>query len=228
MKIQFVPPVASITVDCVIFGFDGKKMEILLIKRGSEPEAGKWALPGGFMEKEETMDEAAKRVLNLLTGVNGIYMEQCYTFGKLDRHPLARVITVSYYALVDSTNYKLKPSWHASETKWFEISEMPKLAFDHKEIFDVALKTLKKEVTIRPIGFELLPTKFTLTDLQNLYEVILGEELDRRNFRRKIKAMDILTELNEIRPGAHIGATLFKFNKKKYNELKSGGFDFRL
>ena len=228
MKLQFVPPIASITVDCVIFGFDGKKIEILLIKRGSEPEAGKWALPGGFMEKNETIDDAATRVLNLLTGVSGIYMEQFYTFGKLDRHPLARVITVSYYALVDSTNYKLKPSWHASETEWFDIHEMPKLAFDHKEIFEVALKTLKKEVTIRPIGFELLPAKFTLTDLQNLYEVILGETLDRRNFRRKIKAMNILKELKEIRPGAHIGATLFKFDKKQYNALKSGGFDFRI
>ncbi len=228
MKLQYVSPVASLTVDCVIFGFDGKKMEILLIRRGSEPEAGKWALPGGFMEKEETLDDAATRVLSLLTGMNNIYMEQFHTFGSLNRHPLGRVITVAYYALVDSTNYNLQPSWHASETQWFDISEIPKLGFDHKEIVNTALKTLKKEIAIRPIGFELLPNKFTLTDLQNLYEVILGESLDRRNFRRKLKAMDILIELDEMRPGAHIGATLYKFNKKQYNSLVAEGFDFRL
>jgi 8-oxo-dGTP diphosphatase len=228
MKLQYVSPVASITVDCVIFGFDGKKIEILLIKRGSEPEMGKWALPGGFIEKEETLDDAATRVLSLLTGMSTIYMEQFHTFGSLNRHPLGRVITVAYYALVDSTNYKLQPSWHASETEWFDIAEIPKLGFDHKEIVTTALKTLKKEISIRPIGFELLPSKFTLTDLQNLYEVILGQSLDRRNFRRKLKAMDILIELDEMRPGAHIGATLYKFNKKRYTSLVSEGFDFRL
>ncbi len=227
MKIQYVSPVASITVDCVILGFDGKKMEILLIKRGSEPEFGKWSLPGGFMEKMETVDDAAKRVLGLLTGVSGIYMEQFYTFGRLDRHPLERVVTVGYYALIDSSYYNLKASWHASETKWYDITKIPKLGFDHKEIVDLAIKTLKKEVTIRPIGFELLPTKFTLTDLQNLYELILGEKLDRRNFRRKLKAMDILIELDEVKPGKHVGATLYKFNKKQYNLLKANGFDLR-
>jgi 8-oxo-dGTP diphosphatase len=228
MRVQFLEPVASITVDCVIFGFDGKKLEVLLIKRGSDPEAGKWALPGGFMEKFENLDQAAERVLENLTGVTNVYVEQFQTFGRIDRHPLARVVTVGYYALIDSTHQQLKPSWHASETQWFEIHDLPKLGFDHKEIFEAALKTLKRELTIRPIGFELLPKKFTLTDLQNLYEIILGENLDRRNFRRKIKSMGILTELKEVRPGAHIGATLYKFDKKQYNSLKSKGFDFKL
>ncbi|HXA01432.1 MAG TPA: NUDIX domain-containing protein [Cytophagaceae bacterium] len=228
MKLQYLEPVASITADCVIFGFDGKKMEVLLIKRGSEPEAGKWALPGGFMERRETLDEAATRVLEQLTGVSNIYIEQFHSFSKIDRHPISRVITVGYYALIDSTNQKLKPSWHASETKWFEINKIPKLGFDHAEIFQAALNTLKKEMAIRPIGFELLPTKFTLTDLQNLYEIILEEDLDRRNFRRKILSMGILTELKEVRKGAHIGATLYKFDKKEYNRLKSQGFSYNL
>ena len=226
MKIQFLEPIASITVDCVIFGFDGQKLEVLLIKRGSDPEAGKWALPGGFMEKNETLDDAATRVLDKMTGVSNVYMEQFSTFGKLDRHPMARVITVGYYAMIDSTHSRLNPSWHASETKWFEIKEVPKMPFDHTQIFEKALITLKKELTLRPIGFELLPTKFTLTDLQNLYEIVLDEKLDRRNFRRKIKSMGILTELDEVRPGAHIGATLYKFDKKQYKLLKSNGFSF--
>jgi 8-oxo-dGTP diphosphatase len=228
MQLQYLEPIASITVDCVIFGFDGKKLEVLLIKRASEPEAGKWALPGGFMEKSEDFDQAASRVLEKLTGVGDIFMEQFFAFGNVKRHPISRVVTVAYYALIDSTHHKLKPSWHASETKWFEINKIPKLAFDHTEIYQKALKTLRKEVTLKPIGFELLPSKFTLTDLQNLYEVILEEKLDRRNFRRKILSMGILTELNEVRTGAHVGATLYKFDKKIYNKLKSEGFSFNL
>lgn len=228
MIIQFNPPIASVTVDCVLFGFIDGKLNVLLIKRGSEPEIGKWALPGGFLEKEEDIDIAARRVLELLTGVTNVFMEQFHTFGKPSRHPLARVVTVGYYALIDASHHKLKPSWHASETTWFDISDLPKLAFDHKEIFNLALKTLQKELNISPLVFELLPSKFTLSDLQNLFEIILGRTMDRRNFRRRLKTMDILIELDEVRPGAHVGATLFKFDKKKYKALEEEGFDFSL
>ncbi|MBX9851271.1 MAG: NUDIX domain-containing protein [Cytophagaceae bacterium] len=228
MKQQFLQPFASITVDCVIFGFDGKKLQVLIIKRSSEPEVGKWSLPGGFMEKNETLDDAAQRILEKLTGISNIYMEQFYSFSKLDRHPDARVLTTGYYALIDSNHYKLKPSWFASETKWIEIKNVPKFPFDHTEIFHKALETLQKEVKLRPIGFELLPSKFTLTDLQNLYEVILDQQLDRRNFRRKILAMGILTQLKEVKKGAHKDAYLYKFDKKEYRALTSQGFDFKL
>ncbi|MFM7021954.1 MAG: NUDIX hydrolase [Flavobacteriales bacterium] len=228
MKVQFNEPVASITVDCVLFGFIDGKLNVLLIKRSSDPESGKWALPGGFLEKGEAIDDAAERVLELLTGVNNVFMQQFHTFGNPSRHPIARVVTVGYYALIDAGHHQLKPSWHASETAWFDINEMPKLAFDHNEIFNGALKTLQKELNITPLIFELLPAKFTLSDLQSLFEIILGKTMDRRNFRRRLKTMDILTELDEVRPGAHVGATLFKFNKKRYKELEAEGFDFSL
>ena len=228
MKLQYQPPIASITVDCVLFGFIEGQVHVLLIKRGSEPEIGKWALPGGFLEQKESITEAASRVLELLTGITGVYMEQFHTFGETERHPLARVVTVGYYALIDAAHHNLKPSWHAEETAWFDISKMPKLAFDHKAIFQLALKTLQKELNISPIIFELLPTKFTLSDLQNVFEIILGRTMDRRNFRRRLKTMDILIELDEVRPGAHVGATLFKFDKKKYKTLQAEGFDFSL
>ncbi len=228
MKVQYNSPVASITVDCILFGFKEGELSVLLIKRGSDPEIGKWALPGGFMEKNEDIDEAAERVLELLTGVTGVFMKQFRTYGKPKRHPLARVVTVGYYALIDTGHHKLKPSWHASETTWFDVLNLPKLAFDHNEIFGDALKALQKELNITPLIFELLPSKFTLSDLQNLFESILGKTMDRRNFRRRLKIMDILIELDEIRPGAHAGAALFKFNKKRYKELEEEGFDFSL
>lgn len=226
-KTQFVKSFASITVDCVIFGYNQKKLDVLLIKRDSEPAAGKWALPGGFMEKNETSEESAQRVLQKLTGVSNTYLEQFQFFSDLNRHPMARVVTVGYYALVDPTLYELKPSWHARETRWFDINKIPKMPFDHNLIFERALQTLKKEVKLKPIGFELLPEKFTLSELQNLYEVVVGKELDRRNFRKKLKAMNILKELKEVKEGAHRPARLYKFDKRQYDILlKNNAFNF--
>jgi 8-oxo-dGTP diphosphatase len=225
MKLQYLEPVASITVDCVIFGFDGKKLEVLLIKRGSEPELGKWSLPGGFMEKTETAERAAERVLEQLTGVADIYMDQLRTFSEVNRHPIERVVTVSFYALVKPENHQLTPAWHASEAYWCDIHKLPVLGFDHEKIIKVALHTIKRDVRLKPIGFELLPRKFTLKDLQNLYEAILEEKLDRRNFRRKIKVTNILTELTEVKRGAHKDAVLYKFDKKLYYEISQDGFN---
>lgn len=227
VKTQYLKPFASITVDCVIFGYNEKRLDVLLIKRDSEPEAGKWALPGGFMEKNETTDESAQRVLKKMTGVSNSFMEQFYVFSEHKRNPMGRVVTIGYYALVDPSLYELKPSWHASDAKWFDTNKLPKLAFDHSDIVNKALLTLKKEVKLKPIGFELLPKKFTLSELQNLYEVVVGKTLDRRNFRKKLKAMDILKELNEVKEGAHRPAKLFKFEKKQYNAyLKNNEFHF--
>lgn len=224
MILQYHPPIASITVDCVIFGFNEGKLKVLLIKRASDPEAGKWALPGGFMEPEETLETAAQRVLEMLTGVSDIYMQQLKVFSAPDRHPSARVITVAYYALVNPDNYPLKPSWHASEARWCELDRLPSLGFDHKEILNTAAQTLKKDIQVKPLGFELLPKKFTLRELQDLYESILGNKLDRRNFRRKLKALAILDELKEVKKGAHRDASLYSFNKKAYNKLVKEGY----
>jgi 8-oxo-dGTP diphosphatase len=224
MILQYQPPIASITVDCVLFGFNEGKLKVLLIKRASDPEAGKCALPGGFMEKEETLESAAQRVLEMLTGVSDVFMQQLKVFSALDRHPFERVITVAYYALVNPDNYPLKPSWHASEAYWWELDKLPALSFDHKEIVKTAIQTLKKDIQVKPLGFELLPQKFTLRELQDLYEAILGNQLDRRNFRRKLKALAILKELDEVKKGAHRDASLYSFNKKAYDKLVKEGY----
>ena len=181
MILQYNPPLASITVDCVLFGFNEGKLKVLLIKRSSDPEMGKWALPGGYLEKDETLEKTAQRVLEMLTGLSNIYMEQLKSFSALDRNPLARVITMAYYALVNPANYPLKPSWHASEAYWCELDRLPNLGFDHKKILDTAISFLKKGIQVKPVGFELLPLKFTLKELQDLYEAILGKKMDRRN-----------------------------------------------
>ena len=224
MNLQYQPPIASITVDCVLFGFNEGKLKVLLIKRASDPEAGKWALPGGFMEPSETLETAAQRVLEMLTGVSDVFMQQLKVFSDLDRHPSARVITVAHYALVNPDNYPLKPSWHASEAYWCELDRLPVLGFDHKEILETAEKTLKKDIQVKPLGFELLPQKFTLKELQDLYEAILGNKLDRRNFRRKLKSLAILKELDEVKKGAHRDASLYSFNKKAYDKLVKEGY----
>jgi 8-oxo-dGTP diphosphatase len=225
MNVQFKPPVASITVDCVIFGFNEKKLQVLLIKRSSVPEKGKWALPGGFMELNETSDQAANRVLEQLTGVTNIYMDQVRLYSGVKRHPMARVVTIGYYALINPALYNLKPNIHASDARWFDLDEVPEFPFDHAEIFRDALAFLKRDIRLKPIGFKLLPKKFTLSELQELYEAILDESLDRRNFRKKIKNLDILKELDEVRKGRHKDAFLYKFDKAAYEKFLKRGFE---
>ena len=219
----------NLSVDCVIFGFKNKKLNIMLIKLDVEPGKGNWALPGGNIKSEEDLDEAARRVLLELTSVEKIYMEQLYSFREVDRFPLFRVITIAYYALVKPEKYKLYPGPKASDVKWFRISEVPDLPFDHNKIVSEALKQLKKDIRYKPVGFELLPKKFTLTDLQNLYECIMGHELDKRNFRKKILSMHLLEKLDEKQTGvAHRRPNLYKFDKKNYKILKQKGFNFEL
>ncbi len=175
-----------LTVDCVIFGLDRDDLKIMLIKWKMNPFQGKWALPGGYVHMDEDLDKAAMRVLREETGIDRLFLEQLYTFGGVDRNPDKRAITVAYYALVNLWEYDIHPTADAEKASWFSIDDLPALALDHERIVDIALQRLKGKVRYQPIGFELLPDKFTLTQLQKLYEIVLGESFDKRNFRKKI------------------------------------------
>lgn len=219
----------NLSVDCVIFGFEKSQLEVLLIKLAVEPSLNRWALPGGNVLVDEELEQATQRVLNDLTGVDTIYLEQLAAFGEVTRFPLFRVITIGYYALVKPENYILKPGPHASQARWFKINEVPELPFDHNLILKTALDRLKKDIRYKPVGFELLPPKFTLTQLQTLYESILGRELDKRNFRKKILAMKLLQALDEKEQGvAHRAARLYRFDTEIYENLKQKEVDFEL
>ena len=219
----------ALSVDCIIFGFDEGELKVLLIKRKEEPSSGMWALPGGFVEPTESLDDAAKRVLQELTSIPDMYLEQVYTFGDVNRYPLGRVISVTYYALVKISDYKIKATSKIEDVAWHPLSETDKLVFDHTRILNKALETLKDKVKFHPVGFELLPEKFTLTQLQNLYEVILGTQLDKRNFRKKLLGMDLIIKLDELQVGvAHRAARFFKFDPVRYKEWQAQGFNFKL
>ncbi|MCR8648446.1 NUDIX hydrolase [Leptospira interrogans] len=219
----------SLTVDCVVFGIDEDKLKILIIQRALEPFRGHWALPGGFVRIDETIDEAASRELKEETGLKNIFLEQLYTFGQIDRDPRERVVSVAYYALVNLHNYSIQAATDADNARWQDVQVLPKLAFDHNKIVEMALTRLKGKVRYQPIGFELLPQKFTLTQLQRLYEIILGKNLDKRNFRKKILQFDILDATNEFEENvAHRAALLYQFNKAKYDKMVKRGFTFDL
>lgn len=222
---------SAFTVDDVIFGFDEGDLKVLLIKRLEEPYEGMWALPGYFVRSDEDVDEAARRVLFELTGLSKVFLEQVRTFGAVDRHPLGRVITVAYFSLIKISDFQLRPGTGsiAEEVRWFSIANLPALGFDHQEIIKVCFERLKRMVRTRPVGFELLPPKFTLTALQHLYEAILETDLDKRNFRKKILSMNLLIDLDEIQAGvAHRPARLYMFDKQKYEEFLEEGFVFEV
>jgi 8-oxo-dGTP diphosphatase len=206
----------ALTVDCVIFGFDEINLKVLLIKRGIKPFKNKWALPGGFVKMTETTEQAANRILKKETSIKGVFMEQLYTFSDVERDPRERIISASYFALVKPNEYQVIAGDDEISAEWFNINELPELAFDHKQIVETAHKRLKGKIRYQSIGFELLPEKFKLSQLQNLYEVILETKIDRRNFQKKIKQMDILLNTEEKEKNvAHKAATLYKFNKDK-------------
>jgi len=216
-------------VDCVVFGFDDGELKVLLIRRGLPPFKGKWALPGGFVRVEETVDEAARRELVEETGLKNVFLEQLYTFGEVDRDPRERVVSVAYYALVQLAEHPATGASDASDAAWFPAARPPALAFDHAEILKTASQRLRGKVRYEPIGFELLPEKFTLSQLQHLYEAVLQTEVDKRNFRKKILGMGLLVPLKErARSGAHRPAQLFRFDTRKYTALKKRGFHFEL
>jgi 8-oxo-dGTP diphosphatase len=220
---------AALTVDCVVFGLDEADLKVLLIERGLEPFKGKWALPGGFVRVEETLEEAARRELEEEAGLKQVFLEQLYTFGAVVRDPRERVVSVAYYALVKLAAHETRAATDAADARWFALSKMPKLAFDHAEILATALRRLKAKVRYEPIGFELLPPKFTLSQLQHLYEAVLETELDKRNFRKKVLSYGLLISLKEQQlTGRHRPAQLYRFDDDKYEKLKKRGFNFEL
>lgn len=184
----------SVTTDIVIFSIVEDALKVLLIKRGTDPFIDQWALPGGFVRMGEDLEDSAKRELAEETGVKEVYLEQLYTFGDVNRDPRGRVITVAYMALVNSGSINLKASTDAKDVKWFDIKSLPKLAFDHKKILDYAIKRLRWKFEYTCVGFSLLPKEFTLSALQKIYEIIFDKEIDKRNFRKKLAALDILKE----------------------------------
>jgi len=229
MPHTYIYPRAALTVDCVVFGFDEGELKVLLIQRALEPFRGKWALPGGFVRTEETLEEAARRELEEEAGLQDVFLEQLYTFGAVERDPRERVVSVAYYALVQSAAHATRAATDATEARWFPVSQVPKLAFDHAEILATALQRLQGKVRYQPIGFELLPAKFTLSQLQHLYEAVLETELDKRNFRKKVLSYGLLVPLQEtLMMGRHRPAQLFRFNTDKYEKLKKKGFLFEM
>lgn len=217
----------AITIDCVIFGFDKGSLEVLLVQHGEGISKGKWGLPGGWINKKESTDDAAHRLLNELTALDHIYLEQLKAFGNPDRFPLRRVITIGYYALIKREDYNIKAGFTASDAKWYKIDEIPDLIYDHNEILAYSLKHLRNRVKQTPIGFNLLPEKFTLLQLMHLYEEILGVEMDKSNFRRKILHMKLLVALDEKQQDvSHRAAKLYKFDEAIYNKLTEKGFNF--
>lgn len=222
-------PRPAVTVDCVVFGLDEDDLKVLLIKRDQEPFKGRWALPGGFVNMDESLEAAAARELREETGIGDFYLEQLYTFGDPGRDPRGRVISVAYYALVKLSEHRIAAATDASEAAWFSVSDPPRLAFDHDQILAMALQRLKGKVRYQPIGFELLPRRFTLSQLQRLYETILERPLDKRNFRKRILAMGLLEQTDEMqRDVAHRAARLYRFDRKRYERLTRQGFNFEV
>jgi 8-oxo-dGTP diphosphatase len=222
-------PRPALTVDCVVFGFDEGELKVLLIERALDPFKGHWALPGGFVRVDETLDEAARRELAEEAGLKNVFLEQLYTFGAVDRDPRERVVSVAYYALVKLSAHDTKAATDAADARWFPMSQIPKLAFDHAGILTTALARLKSKVRYQPIGFELLPPRFTLSQLQHLYEAVLETKLDKRNFRKKVLGLGLLVPLQETQmAGRHRPAQLFRFDADKYDKLNKRGINFEL
>lgn len=219
--------VRSLSIDNLIFGLNQGELNILLIKYAEGNARGEWALPGGYIGESESMQDAATRLLEDLTGVKNLYLEQLRTFGRVDRFPGERVVTVAYYALVSADKLRLVAGPNTIGTSWFSVNELPELIYDHEEIIDHGLKHLRHQVCHQPIGFNLLPEKFTLLQLQELYEAILNTRLDKPNFRRKILKMGLLQSCNEKQTGvAHRAATLYRFDAEAYERLSNAGFSF--
>jgi 8-oxo-dGTP diphosphatase len=229
MPYTYEYPRGALTVDCVVFGLDDDELKVMLIQRALPPYEGRWALPGGFVHLDETLEEAARRELAEETGLERVYLEQLYTFGAVERDPRERVISVAYYALVQLREHRVFAATDAREAAWFGLDDVPSLAFDHAEILTMARERLRAKVRYQPIGFELLPRKFTLSQLQRLYEIVLERTLDKRNFRKRVLGLDLLIETDEVEKDvAHRAARLYRFDERKYRRLVKAGFNFEL
>ena len=216
----------AVALDCIIFGFDHEGLKLLLVKRDLEPERGRWALMGGLLHKHESLEGAAQRVLHQLTGLKDIYLEQLHAFGAVDRDPVERTVSVAYYALINIRQHD-QELMEQYEARWFPANEVPALIFDHGEMVDAARERLRHQASYQPIGFELLPEKFTMPELQRLYEAIYDMPLDKRNFHRRILSMHILQRLDEKQKGtSKKGAYLYQFNQDKYHQMVKKGFTF--
>lgn len=215
-----------IAVDCIIFGFDGLQLKILLIKRGFEPEKGSWSLIGGFVGSDESSGEAAERVLKKLTGLKKIYLEQVHCFSEVDRDPVERVVSIAHFALINLNDAE-KEILHDYGAQWFPLNRLPKLVFDHRTMVKMALEKLRDKVSSHPVGFELLPQKFTLPQLQSLYEAIYEMPLDKRNFSRKMLSLGILNKLKEKeKESSRKGAFFYVFDRERYRKLHKEGVNF--
>ena len=209
-------PRMLVAVDCIIFGFDGDELKILLIKRGFNPEKGNWSLMGGFVQATESIDQAANRILKELTGIEGVYLEQLYTFADPDRDPTERTASVCHFALVDIHKYEAQLS-NDYRAEWFPLKRFPKLIFDHQEMVEMAKKRIRYKAAFHPILFELLPDKFTLPQLQNLYESVYNTSIDKRNFSKRVLATGLLIKLTEKdKTGSKRGAFFYRLNTQNY------------
>lgn len=219
----------ALTTDCVVFGLDDEDLKILLIQRALPPFENEWALPGGFIRVGEDIDTCARRELEEETGLKNIYLEQLVTIGPPDRDPREHVVTVAYFALVNLIEHPPTAATDARNAAWFSFDDLPKLAFDHDQILRMAHQRLRGKVRYQPVGFELLPRKFTLTQLQHLYEVILEQPLDKRNFRKKVLKLGILSETDEVEQDvARRAARLYRFDRAQYRKLQKQGINFEL
>lgn len=229
MSYTYDYPRPALTVDCVVFGIADSELQLLLIERAEAPFAGTWALPGGFVDIDEELEDAARRELEEETGLRNVFLEQLYTFGGVSRDPRGRVVSVAYYALAKPSAHELVAATDAAAAAWFPMNDLPPLAFDHNLVIDKAISRLRGKVRYAPIGFELLPRKFTLSQLQGLYETILDTELDKRNFRKKIRSMEILVDTGEVEKDVpRRPARLYRFDRARYRKLARQGFAFEL
>lgn len=220
----------KLAVDPVVFGYQNNQLFILLVKQKFGPLKGQWVLPGGFVKNGEGLQQAVERELIEETGLSVSYLEQLYTFGdQVKRDPRMRVVSVAYLTLVNPNNFALKAGSDAEEAQWFDVRDLPSVGYDHDEIIQVGLQRLKGKLTYEPIGFDLLDKEFPFSDLENLYRTILGKEIDRRNFRKKMLSFDLLKETNKVKKeGSGRPAKLFTFNKQKYNKIAKDGFVFEI
>ncbi|MFC0184422.1 8-oxo-dGTP diphosphatase [Pseudarcicella hirudinis] len=222
-------PHPAVTVDCIIFGFDGQTLRVLLIQRAIEPFAQSWALPGAFLLENESLEECASRVLQKECNISGVYLEQLFTFGEPARDPRERVLSIAYLGLIKTSDFELIAGNNELRVAWKDLSETTNLAFDHNQILQTALTRIRGKIKYQPIGFELLDSKFTIPQLQQLYEAILGKNLDRRNFRKKLLSTKLLRQLSEKQQNvAHKAAYFYEFDRDQYLQLMQDGIYLEL